>query len=91
MTLQNESWHLSKSVPLSIILGFIIQTSAAVWWASAISNEVTNIKEDVKQAQEIHAAKNDVKMMLELRDERISNIHTMLDKIDKKLDKLIIQ
>lgn len=29
----NERWHVGKEVPLALILGMLVQTGAAVWWA----------------------------------------------------------
>lgn len=36
----HESWHLSRSVPITLIATIAIQTCAIVWWASAISTRV---------------------------------------------------
>jgi uncharacterized coiled-coil protein SlyX len=36
----NESWHLDKRVPISLILVLLGQTVAIVWWASAVENRV---------------------------------------------------
>ena len=39
---QRQSWHLSKSVPISIITGLIMQALMLVWGASAINSNVNN-------------------------------------------------
>lgn len=89
MTNNSESWHLSKSVPVSLILALLLLTASAIQGSSAITSEVNNIKEDIKEDRRKYALKDDVAMRFELRDERISNITKMLDKIDKKLDKAL--
>ena len=38
--MNNESWHLSKSVPISIIVGFIMQFAGFVWWTSSLDSRV---------------------------------------------------
>jgi len=41
-----ESWHLSKSVPISFILAIVMQTLALVWYVSNLdSNVETNTRE----------------------------------------------
>jgi hypothetical protein len=36
----NESWHLSKSVPLSIIGGIMFQTFVFGYWISSIESSI---------------------------------------------------
>ena len=40
MAAQNESWHLSKSVPISLIFALIIQAAAIVWTVSNMSSTI---------------------------------------------------
>ena len=50
--MQNTSdnqWHLSKSVPITLILAVCLQTLGAVWWASAITEQVTSLRTTVKE------------------------------------------
>ena len=37
-----DGWHLSKSVPISFILGIIAQTVALVWYVSSLDNNIEN-------------------------------------------------
>ena len=37
-------WHLSKSVPISFIFALLVQTAAALWWASAINYKVEELQ-----------------------------------------------
>lgn len=39
-----DSWHLDRRVPVAIIVVILIQTSGAVWWASSMSEKVTQIE-----------------------------------------------
>jgi hypothetical protein len=40
MATPNESWHLSKSVPISLIFALIIQAAAIVWTVSNMSSTI---------------------------------------------------
>jgi Tfp pilus assembly protein PilO len=37
---QPEPWHLSRSVPLALIVTLAIQTAGMVWWASSLTAQV---------------------------------------------------
>ena len=47
MAAQNESWHLSKSVPISLILALIIQAAAIVWTVSNMSSTIDRNAMDI--------------------------------------------
>jgi hypothetical protein len=40
MAEQRESWHLSKSVPISLIFALVIQAAAIVWTVSNMSSSI---------------------------------------------------
>ena len=37
---RDDSWHLSKSVPISFILAIVMQTIALVWYVSSLDSNV---------------------------------------------------
>ena len=44
--MDNNSWHLSKSVPVTLIFAVVCQTVAVVWYMSNLdSNVEANVKE----------------------------------------------
>jgi len=47
MAAQNESWHLSKSVPISLIFALIIQAAAIVWTVSNMSSTIDRNAMDI--------------------------------------------
>jgi hypothetical protein len=47
MATQNESWHLSKSVPISLIFALIIQAAAIVWTVSNMSSTIDRNAMDI--------------------------------------------
>ena len=72
----SESWHLSKSVPLTLIVGLITQGAAIVWTVSMMMGDIeTNTKdinmfnqrikeiEDMVQTQAISMARIDTNIM----------------------------
>ena len=44
----DSEWHLSKNVPVAIILAIFIQSIGAVWWASSIDNKVNVFNADLR-------------------------------------------
>ena len=72
----SESWHLSKSVPLTLIVGLITQGAAIVWTVSMMMGDIeTNTKdidmfnqrigeiEDMVQTQAVSMARIDTNIM----------------------------
>jgi TolA-binding protein len=47
MATQNESWHLSKSVPISLIFALIVQAAAIVWTVSNMSSMIDRNAMDI--------------------------------------------
>lgn len=43
----NESWHLSKSVPVSLIFTLVFQTVAIVWFLSTLNAQVETNRTDI--------------------------------------------
>jgi len=69
---EKNEWHLSKSVPVSLIVSILAQTAALVWFISTLRNDVDNNTtqlirhetriesiEDVAQSQAIMLARID--------------------------------
>ncbi len=42
-----ESWHLSKSVPLTLIFAIFCQTVALIWFVAQLSGDVESAKSDI--------------------------------------------
>ena len=47
MAASNEAWHLSKSVPISLIVALIIQAAAIVWTVSNMSSTIDRNAMDI--------------------------------------------
>jgi Tfp pilus assembly protein PilO len=40
-----NSWHLDKRVPVSLIMAIVMQTAGFVWWGATTSEKVSVLKE----------------------------------------------
>jgi len=58
--MSKEPWHLSKSVPISIIIGFIMQFAGFVWYSSQLDSRVSTNTNEI--------------MRLEVRTEKLEDI-----------------
>ena len=47
----NESWHLSKSVPISFIGAIIIQTFSIGWFMSDMGNRIEQNTKDIARQE----------------------------------------
>ena len=81
--MNNESWHLSKSVPISIIAGFIMQFAGFVWWTSQLdsrvevnANEIVRLEVRTDKLEEIVQSQA---VTLGRMDENIKSIRVILE------------
>lgn len=72
MASENQ-WHLSKSVPITLILAIFIQTAGAIWWASAISAKVGSLEETVV-SQNLGFAQENLRQW-----DRINKVETLVE------------
>jgi CII-binding regulator of phage lambda lysogenization HflD len=83
MTDQNESWHLSKSVPISFILAILMQTIALVWYVSSLdSNVESNTREIARhelRLMELEKLTQSQAVMLGRIDENINSIRKSVE------------
>jgi len=42
-----DSWHLSKSVPVTFIVAIIFQTAALVWYVSTLDSAIKQNQKDI--------------------------------------------
>jgi len=43
----DEPWHLSKSVPLTLVFAIACQTVAIIWFAASLRNDIDSNSEDI--------------------------------------------
>lgn len=78
----NENWHMSKSIPISLIFAILVQTVGVVWWASTLDSKVSQLdrtlanlvidteEEDLRQWARIND--NEELVALAINNERVS-------------------
>jgi len=50
MTMNSDSWHLDKKVPVSLIITSIVQIMALVWLAAQMSADIQTNRRDIDRA-----------------------------------------
>ena len=51
MTEDEDNWHLSRSVPITLIFGLIAQAAAIVWTVSMMMSDIERNSEDIMRLQ----------------------------------------
>ena len=81
----DNSWHLSKSVPITFILAIVGQTVALVWYVSSLDNNIeNNQRELIRHETRIEALKKIVQsqaVTLGRMDENIKAIRNSVEKM----------
>lgn len=83
-----NSWHLSKSVPVSFILAIVGQTVALVWYVSSLDNNIENNQRQlIRHETRIEALEKIVQsqaVTLGRMDENIKAIRHSVEKMANK-------
>jgi hypothetical protein len=83
--MEQQPWHLSKTVPVSFILAIITQTAALVWFVSALNSGVeANAKDIVRHDTRIETLQTIVQgqaVALGRMDENIKAIRSAVEKM----------
>jgi hypothetical protein len=87
MDIDNQ-WHLSKTVPVTMILAILVQTVSLVWYVSSLDNSVKNNSRDLlKQETRIETLEKVVQtqaLTLARIDENIKSIRIMMEEMRKE-------
>ena len=79
----SEQWHLSKSVPVTLIMGLLIQAVAIVWTVSTMSADINENKADILRNDTriitIEATVHSQAIALARIDENIKAIRTAVE------------
>jgi cobalamin biosynthesis protein CobD/CbiB len=85
MSMEPNSWHLSKSVPVTLIVALVLQASAIVWTVSqmqsSISQNATNIIRLETRTEKIEMAVQSQAIALARIDENIKAIRESVEQI----------
>ena len=85
---QNNSWHLSKSVPVSLIVALVLQAAAIVWTVSQMQSSITaNANSIVRieiRTEKLELAVQGQAVALARIDENIKAIRMSVERIASK-------
>jgi hypothetical protein len=85
---KTDNWHLSKSVPLGLIIGLITQGAAIVWTVSMMMADIESNRNDIRENQirvsrlEI-SVQNQAVSMARI-DENIKAIRSAVEKMSER-------
>lgn len=83
--METESWHLSKSVPITLIFGLITQGAAIVWTVSMMMGDIERNRSDITAMQNrvsnIEEAVQDQAVSMARIDENIKAIRDSVERM----------
>lgn len=86
--METESWHLSKSVPITLIFGLITQGAAIVWTVSMMMGDIERNRTDINdmkaRVSSIEEAVQDQAVSMARIDE---NIKAIRDSVERMADR----
>ena len=82
-----ESWHLSKSVPISFLVGILMQTIALVWYVSTLDSAIKqNARDLTKHETRIESLEKTVQSQAVALGRIDENIKAIRDLVEKMAD-----
>ena len=83
MNKKEESWHLSKSVPITFILAIVLQTFGVIWYMSNLDANVELNARDIARHEirinEMEKQTQELKVLNARIDENIKAIREMME------------
>ena len=83
MSTDVDSWHLSKSVPITLIFGLLVQAGAIVWTVSMMMSDIERNMRDIMDMQitvsELEAVVQSQEVSLARIDENIKAIRDAVE------------
>ena len=85
MAERQESWHLSKSVPISLIFALTVQGAAILWAASAAFQNIEDNSRQILKAEtrleQVERTVQDQAVMLARIDENLKAIRSLIEQL----------
>ncbi len=86
--MSDDSWHLSKSVPITLIFGLLVQGAAIVWTVSMMMSDIEDNRDDIMSLQQrmarIETSVHEQAVSLARIDENIKAIRSSVEKMANK-------
>ena len=84
MTKDEDNWHLSRSVPITLIFGLIAQAAAIVWTVSMMMSDIERNSEEIMRLQSRMAIVEDATQRQAVSMARIDeNIKAIRQSVEK--------
>ena len=88
MSKENNNWHLSKSVPVTLIVALVLQAAAIVWTVSQMQSSIeanaSNIIRLETRTEKLELLVQNQAVALARIDENIKAIRTHVERIASK-------
>lgn len=82
------SWHLSKSVPVTLVLAIVAQTLALVWYISSLDSAVkANARDLIRNETRIESLESIVQTQAVTLGRMDENIKAIRDSVEKMASK----
>ena len=86
--MDDNSWHLSKSVPITLVAAILIQTVALVWYVSQLDGSVKNNARDLvrheTRLESLEGIVQNQAVTMGRMDENIKAIRSAVEKLANK-------
>ena len=83
--MSGDNWHLSKSVPITLIFGLLVQGAAIVWTVSMMMSDIEDNRDDIMSLQQrmarIETSVHEQAVSLARIDENIKAIRSSVEKM----------
>jgi len=88
--MSEDNWHLSKSVPITLIFGLLVQGAAIVWTVSMMMSDIEDNREDIVAIEQrmgrLEDSVQSQAVALARIDENIKAIRSSVEKMANKND-----
>lgn len=81
--MDQTSWHLSKSVPITLIVAIVAQTGALIWFISKIDSRIQALEHAAVLQRERDNSQDAAAR------EALASLRSDIREVDRKLDRLI--
>jgi hypothetical protein len=79
-----DNWHLSKSVPVTLVLAIVAQTVALVWYISSLDSAVdTNSRDIIRNETRLESLETIVQSQAVTLGRMDENIKAIRDSVEK--------
>jgi len=83
---QTESWHLNKSVPITLILGLAVQAAGVIWMFSSMRSDIDNNRDRLIK---VETQVRQIEDTAQAQAVQLVRIETRLDALMEQSDRIL--